>query len=133
MMYHVYLLRHTLRNRTYIGFTTNPKRRIRQHNGEIKGGAKYTRKGTWKYVAIISGFKNKRSALQFEWAAKHKTHGIQRRCKKLCELFCQEQWTQQADPTCTQPPLTVSWYEAFDHQPFQGQYKCQVNHVSVIN
>ncbi len=27
----------------YIGKTTNIEKRLRQHNGEIKGGAKYTR------------------------------------------------------------------------------------------
>lgn len=27
----------------YTGITTNPTKRIRQHNGEITGGAKYTR------------------------------------------------------------------------------------------
>jgi putative endonuclease len=40
--WYVYLLRcadHTL----YTGVTTDCKRRLRQHNGEIKGGAKYTR------------------------------------------------------------------------------------------
>ncbi len=26
----------------YVGKTTNIKKRLRQHNGEIKGGAKYT-------------------------------------------------------------------------------------------
>lgn len=27
----------------YTGITTNPTRRLRQHSGEIKGGARYTR------------------------------------------------------------------------------------------
>ena len=27
----------------YTGITTDPQRRLRQHRGEIKGGAKYTR------------------------------------------------------------------------------------------
>ena len=38
--WHVYLIFNE--NYTYIGATNNLKQRIRKHNGEIKGGAKYT-------------------------------------------------------------------------------------------
>lgn len=56
----------------YIGFTTNPIKRIRQHNGEILYGAKKTIKNRpWKYILIISGFINKIIALQFEWQFQH--------------------------------------------------------------
>src|SRR5689334_16206229 len=67
-----YLLYSKRTNKTYIGYTCDIKRRIRQHNGEIKGGAKHTRMGRpWKIVAYISGFENNTTALQFEWAWKH--------------------------------------------------------------
>jgi structure-specific endonuclease subunit SLX1 len=58
--------------KNYIGFTTDPKRRLRQHNKELKGGAKYTSKyKNWRYLFIISGFKSKQEALQCEWKLKH--------------------------------------------------------------
>mmetsp|Transcript_5797 Transcript_5797/g.7275 ORF Transcript_5797/g.7275 Transcript_5797/m.7275 type:complete len:279 (-) Transcript_5797:63-899(-) len=54
---------------TYIGFTMNPSRRIRQHNGEIVNGAwKTSRKRPWAFAVVIEGFPTKISALQFEWA-----------------------------------------------------------------
>ncbi len=57
------------KNETYIGFTDDPLHRIRQHNGIIKGGAKFTkRKRPWKIVLVISNFPNKIIALKFEWA-----------------------------------------------------------------
>ena len=78
MSYFCYLLesRHPrasrLGGRTYIGFTVNPSRRKRQHNGEISNGAFKTRKWRpWEMVVVVGGFANQRTALQFEWTWQH--------------------------------------------------------------
>ena len=70
-MSYVYLLVSTNGN-TYIGATVNLERRLRQHNKEIKGGAratgiKVTQGEIWTRVAHVSGFPDWKSTLQFEW------------------------------------------------------------------
>ena len=53
---------------SYVGFTQDPHRRLRQHNGELKGGAKSTRGRQWEHLIIWSGFNDKIHALRFESA-----------------------------------------------------------------
>ena len=60
------------KNKTYIGSTVNINRRIRQHNGIIKGGAKYTRGGKWNYYCVLIDLNHtKNTALSYEWHLKH--------------------------------------------------------------
>lgn len=74
-VYGCYLLRSLnehFRGSTYIGFTVDPAKRIRQHNGELAAGALKTRlRRPWEMATLIMGFPNKVSALQFEWAWQH--------------------------------------------------------------
>ncbi|KAI1421276.1 GIY-YIG catalytic domain-containing protein [Xylaria sp. FL1777] len=71
-LYTVYILRSTVRRTSlYIGSTPNPPRRLKQHNGEVKGGAARTSRSTlrpWEMVGLVSGFPGMVAALKFEWA-----------------------------------------------------------------
>lgn len=60
-------------HRTYIGYTVNLARRIRQHNGELSGGARATSgKGPWRYLCYItSPTLDANTALSLEWWLKH--------------------------------------------------------------
>lgn len=67
-----YILLSLKYNKYYIGYTTDFKRRLRQHNCEIKGGAKKTRKWKpWKALCHITGFVDKSTALRFEYRLQH--------------------------------------------------------------
>ena len=79
-MYVVYILQSG--NLSYVGMTNDFIHRWRQHNGLIKGGARYTKKATkWEPVCIIDGFINKQQAMQCEWKLKSRKNKISRRFK----------------------------------------------------
>jgi predicted GIY-YIG superfamily endonuclease len=100
--------------KTYVGFTVNLDKRLRQHNAEIQGGAKATKGHTWKRILSVVGFPSQQAALQFEWKWKFLTRkakgtAVERRCQGLIDLLNTEQSTSNAKPFCEYDgPLCVS-------------------------
>jgi structure-specific endonuclease subunit SLX1 len=132
-----YLLATEGGRQTYVGATVDIERRLRQHNREIKGGARSTSMRVlhgdiWKRICYVSGIPEWRSALQIEWRWKqlgrtrfqHIKHPIQRRLRALQYLLTLEKPTEKAisyDAYPDGPPHVVweheewrIWYEALD-------------------
>lgn len=62
----VYVIQSTT-GRTYVGATTDPHRRLRQHNGEIKGGARNTRGfRPWRLIRVVGPIGTQKEALREE-------------------------------------------------------------------
>lgn len=103
---------------TYAGISNDYILRLRKHNSEISGGAKYTTsKGPgWKHLCIVQGFQNKNQALMFEWAVKHihprNAGGIKNRIQKLYSVLNKDKWTSKS-PDASSVPLTLVW-KSFD-------------------
>lgn len=76
-MWAVYLL--VSGSRTYVGCTTDVTRRLRQHNGEIRGGARATRGRQWAVVLYVEGFPNRKSACRWEAVVKKRARGLTNR------------------------------------------------------
>ncbi|EOD37607.1 hypothetical protein EMIHUDRAFT_225154 [Emiliania huxleyi CCMP1516] len=55
-------------NRTYVGASPDPVRRLRQHNGELSGGGAPAAGRPWRILLVVRGFSSKSDALAFEWA-----------------------------------------------------------------
>ena len=86
MTWFCYLLFSENTRRTYIGATVDMYRRLRQHNGELSGGAKRTSSGRpWQVVALVT-VGEKIPALKLEWQLK-RARGKKKRLAlftKLC-------------------------------------------------
>lgn len=66
--------------RTYVGATVDLSHRLRQHNGELAGGARSTHReaGSWRVLHHVIGFSDKSNALSFEWHWKHRNRQLYR-------------------------------------------------------
>lgn len=130
-----YIIENLVRGATYVGVSNDVKKRLRAHNGEISGGAKYTTgKGKgWEHVCIIHGFPTKIESMQFEWALKHvpprNAGGIKNRIKKLNILLNKERWTSKA-PLAETMPLTVEWIKvSYRRPPIEHSLPVYVNEI----
>jgi predicted GIY-YIG superfamily endonuclease len=98
VMYYCYII-NNVNDRTYNGYTVNLDRRIRQHNGVIKGGAKATSgRGPWEFCLILTSdcWDCISIAMQHEWSIKYPTrrrprpkeyNGVMGRLKSFTQIF----------------------------------------------
>ncbi len=113
-MWAVYLLLNDAKTRSYVGATVDPNRRLRQHNGELVGGARATAGDHWTRVCLVRGFPDERAALQFEWMWKHLTRKmkpaspLERRYKALQMLVALGKSSRTSTPFSSWPsPLII--------------------------
>ena len=131
---------------TYNGSTNNPKRRLRQHNEEISGGARFThgRGGGWEIYALLTGFPDHKNALSCEWRMKHTNGkpgkrppehcGIRGRIVALNPILKLDKWTQQCVHNNADHALTlylaadvvscIHLMELPEHVSFGGNIPC---------
>jgi predicted GIY-YIG superfamily endonuclease len=114
-MWNCYLLATSGEKKTYVGVTPDLDRRLKQHNGELAGGAKATHGHQWKRVCHVRGFPDHRAALQFEWRWKHISRRLtgtplERRAAALQTLLAMDRPTTVAVPYEEWPaPPEVVW------------------------
>ena len=108
----VYIIKN--KRSTYVGASPDPHKRLRKHNGELCGGARYTKRigHGWTHVCIVYGF-DKIQALQFEWAVKHAKvpgvkNGVNYRINQLYHIINMPMWTSNAPKSYT-VPIVIEW------------------------
>lgn len=108
--------------RRYVGMTNNIERRLKQHNGLLAGGARYTKRhltaaGGWEFAAIIGGFPDKINCLSCEWRLKHpwsKTKEGRRKrasatiAEAVYHVLGLERWSENAAPNCETDEI-IAW------------------------
>lgn len=112
---------------SYVGVTHNMTRRLRQHNGDIRGGARYTTNiktqtgRPWTLAFIVTGMPDRGDALRLEWRLHRRLSAVSnanrnpfgataiaRRAWQLQKALQMERVTASATPTA-QLTLRIFW------------------------
>ena len=88
----VYLLYNETKKRTYLGCSNSISKRLRQHNGEISGGARNTKlsEGSekWELKGVITGKLNISTANSLESRIrKTKIYGLDKRLENMAKYI----------------------------------------------
>ena len=108
MPYLIYVL-HCTGDTLYTGITPDLRRRMRQHCGQLAGGAKYTRSHTPEELLQVWSTETRTAAARFEYAFKQLS-----RSQKLLLLESPEQWQTVL------PELAEETYLPAEHLPLQS-------------
>lgn len=92
----------------YVGSSNDVPHRLRAHNGEIKGGGRYTSKHRpWHIAAVFGPYADRSEAFKAEMALKHSKRGQAR-----------TQWTPQDSKWCRGAPGTLHpWVSDLNWKP----------------
>ena len=132
--FYCYLLSTPRGRQTYVGATIDPERRLKQHNGEIRGGARATAikvaQGIqWERVCYLKGIPTWQAALQIEWRWKNLSrtrfksikNPVTRRLHALKKLLSLDRPTTKAIPYSEyQSPVVIVW----DSLVYNKEYDC---------
>ena len=126
----VYCLVDTSERCSYVGFTTNFARRLRQHRGEIKGGAAYTTQlagvhgDAWRPLFVVHGLETQQRARQLESALRRAGAAARKtrpspfgqgkaawRTRALHLCLTRPRFSERAAPTAELVALRVVWFQ----------------------